>query len=64
MSDFAKKQAVAYLERSISTLSKILGVDAFSLTHIPVDESSALYDSYFCLMNEVAAYKKLVGNAD
>lgn len=59
MSDFAKEQAKLYLERSITTLEKILGVDAFSMKSIPVDESSALYDSYFCLFHEVDAYRRL-----
>jgi len=62
VSDLAKEQAKLYLKRSISTLEKILGVDAFSIYSIPVDESSALYDSYFCLMHEVEAYKKLMDN--
>lgn len=62
MADFAKQQAKLYLERSIATLEKILGVDAMTLTEIPVDSSSAVYDSYFCLMHEVNAYKKLLSN--
>jgi hypothetical protein len=62
MSDFAKEQAKRYLERSISTLQSILGVDAFAFEQIPVDPSSSLYDSYFCLLHEVAAYKKLLNN--
>ena len=62
MSDFAKEQAKLYLERSIGTLEKILGIDAFSIKSIPVDESSALYDSYFCLIHEVEAYRRLTGN--
>jgi hypothetical protein len=60
VSDLAKEQAKLYLKRSISTLEKILGVDAFSISSIPVDESSALYDSYFCLVHEVEAYRKLM----
>ena len=60
MSDFAKEQAKVYLKRSIDTLQAILGIDAYSLTEIPVDPSSALYDSYFCLLHEVTAYKKLI----
>jgi hypothetical protein len=63
MNDFARQQAKLYLERSISTLESILGVDAFSLEEIPVEPSSALYDSYFCLLHEVYAYKKLLDNA-
>jgi hypothetical protein len=62
MSDFAKEQARKYLERSIETLQTILGVDAFTLEQIPVDQSSALYDSYFCLLHEVTAYRKLLSN--
>jgi len=62
MSDFAKKQAKVYLSRSIDTLQAILGIDAYALTEIPVDPSSALYDSYFCLLHEVTAYKKLIEN--
>lgn len=62
MSSFAKEQAIKYLKQSIETLSLILGVDAFSLEKIPVDQSSSLYDSYFCLMHEVNAYKKLIDN--
>ena len=62
MSDLAKEQAKLYLKRSISTLEKILGVDAFSISSIPVDESSSLYDSYYCLMHEVGAYRKLMDN--
>lgn len=62
MNDFAKEQAKKYLERSINTLQSILGVDAFSLEQIPVDPSSSLYDSYFCLLHEVTAYKKLLKN--
>jgi hypothetical protein len=60
MGDFAKEQAKVYLKRSIDTLQAILGIDAYSLTEIPVDPSSALYDSYFCLLHEVTAYKKLI----
>ena len=60
MSDFAKEQAKVYLKRSIDTLQEILGIDAYSLTEIPVEPSSALYDSYFCLLHEVTAYKKLI----
>jgi hypothetical protein len=63
MNHFARQQAKLYLERSISTLEAILGVDAFSLDEIPVEPSSALYDSYFCLLHEVSAYKKLLDNA-
>jgi hypothetical protein len=63
MNDFARQQAKMYLERSIATLEAILGVDAFSLEKIPVEPSSALYDSYFCLLHEVSAYKKLLNNA-
>ena len=62
MGDIAKEQARLYLERSISTLEKILGVDAFSILAIPVSESSALYDSYFCLVHEVEAYRKLISD--
>lgn len=62
MSDFAKEQAKLYLEKSIATLEKILGVDAMSLEAIPVDPSSAVYDSYFCLLHEVDAYKKLLSH--
>ena len=60
MGDFAKEQAKVYLKRSIDTLQEILGIDAYSLTEIPVEPSSALYDSYFCLLHEVTAYKKLI----
>lgn len=59
MSDFAKEQAKLYLKRSIDTLQAILGIDAYSLTEIPVNTESPLYDSYFCLLNEVRAYKRL-----
>ncbi|CAB5222174.1 hypothetical protein UFOVP361_8 [uncultured Caudovirales phage] len=62
MNDLAKEQAKLYLERSIATLEKILGVDAMSLETIPVNPSSAVYDSYFCLLHEVAAYRKLLSN--
>ena len=62
MNDFAKEQAKKYLERSIETLQSILGVDAFALEQIPVDPSSSLYDSYFCLLHEITAYKKLIEN--
>lgn len=62
MSNFAKEQAKRYLEKSINTLQSILGVDAFSLEQIPVDPSSSLYDSYFCLLHEVTAYKKLLND--
>lgn len=64
MNDFSRQQATQYLERSIKTLSLILGVDAFSLKEIPVEKSSALYDSYYCLMHEVDAYRKLTGHAE
>lgn len=64
MNDFSRQQATQYLERSIKTLSLILGVDAFSLKEIPVEKSSALYDSYYCLMHEVDAYRKLTGYAE
>jgi hypothetical protein len=64
MNDFSRQQATQYLERSIKTLSSILGVDAFSLKEIPVEKSSALYDSYCCLMHEVDAYRKLTGHAE
>lgn len=62
MNDIAKEQAKKYLERSIRTLSSILGVDPLSITEIPVSKESALYDSYFCLLHEIAAYKKLLEN--
>ena len=60
MSDISRERAKSYLEKSIATLEKILGVDAMSLEAIPVDPSSAVYDSYFCLLHEVDAYKKLL----
>jgi hypothetical protein len=60
MSDTSREKAKSYLEKSIATLEKILGVDAMSLEEIPVDSSSAIYDSYFCLLHEVSAYKKLL----
>jgi hypothetical protein len=60
MNDFAKEQAKKYLERSIANLQAILGVDAFALEQIPVEPSSSLYDSYFCLLHEVTAYRKLI----
>jgi hypothetical protein len=60
MSDTSREKAKSYLEKSIATLEKILGVDAMSLEEIPVDPSSAIYDSYFCLLHEVSAYKKLL----
>ena len=62
MNDLAKEQARQYLKKSIDTLQSILGVDAFSLTEIPVDKSSQMYDSYYCLMHEAAAYRKLLDN--
>lgn len=64
MNNFAKEQAKIYLERSIQTLSSILGIDAFAIKEIPVGRESALYDSYFCLLHEVSAYKKLTENAE
>ena len=60
MSDISRERAKSYLEKSIATLEKILGVDAMSLEEIPVDPSSEIYDSYFCLLHEVSAYKKLL----
>jgi hypothetical protein len=62
MSEYVREQSKLYLERSIATLQSILGVDAFALEKIPVDKSSSLYDSYFCLLAEVTAYKKLLQN--
>ena len=62
MSDFAKEQASLYLKRSIDTLQAILGIDGYELTEIPVAQDSSLYDAYFCLLNEVTAYKKLKNN--
>lgn len=62
MSDFAKEQASLYLKRSIDTLQAILGIDGYELTEIPVAQDSLLYDAYFCLLNEVMAYKKLKNN--
>ena len=60
--DKAKEYAKQYLKKSIDSLQLILGVDAYALTEIPVDKSSQMYDSYYCLMHEVAAYRKLLGN--
>jgi hypothetical protein len=60
MNDTSREKAKSYLEKSIATLEKILGVDAMSLEEIPVDPSSAVYDSYFCLLHEVSAYRKLL----
>ena len=62
MSDFAKEQAKIYLKRSIDTFQAILGIDAYALTEIPVDQESPMYDAYFCLLNEVNAYKRLECN--
>ena len=62
MNDISRKQAKSYLENSIATLEKILGIDAMSFWEIPVDPSSSLYDSYFCLLHEVNAYKKLLSH--
>lgn len=59
MGDFAKEQAKLYLKRSIDTLQAILGIDAYALTEIPVNPESPLYDAYFCLLNEVSAYRRL-----
>lgn len=60
--ELAKAQAKAYLDRSIRTLENILGVDAFALTltGIPVDQESELYDTYLCLLSEVEAYQRMV----
>lgn len=60
--DKAKEYAKQYLKKSIDSLQLILGVDAYALTEIPVDKSSQMYDSYYCLMHEVAAYRKLLDN--
>ena len=62
MNDLAKEQARQYLKRSIDTLQAILGIDGYELTEIPVAQDSSLYDAYFCLLNEVMAYKKLKNN--
>jgi hypothetical protein len=62
MSDFAREQAKLYLKRSIDTLQAILGIDAYDLTKIPVGHESPMYDAYFCLLNEVNAYKRLEYN--
>jgi hypothetical protein len=60
--DKAKEYAKQYLKKSIDSLQLILGVDAYALTEIPVDKSSQMYDSYYCLMHEVDAYRKLLDN--
>lgn len=59
--NIAREQAKAYLDRSIRTLEYILGVDAFSLTltGIPVEPESELYDAYRCLLTEVEAYQRI-----
>lgn len=59
--DIAREQAKAYLDRSIRTLEHILGIDAFSLTltGIPVEPESQLYDAYRCLLLEVEAYQRI-----
>jgi hypothetical protein len=62
--DKARSQAKAYLEKSITTLSAILGLDinTWDLNQAsPYPEGSHLHAAYTCLLNEVKAYNKLTG---
>lgn len=60
----AKTQAKLYLEKSITTLSAILGLDisAWNSNEAnPYPEGSHLHSAYLCLSNELKAYNKLIG---
>ena len=62
--DRAKSQAKSYLEKSITTLSAILGTDANDIDlkkANPYPEGSHLHAAYICLSNEIKAYNKLIG---
>jgi hypothetical protein len=62
--DKAKSQAKAYLSKSIATLSDILGLDtnAIELDQInPHPEGSHAHSAYACLLDELQAYNKLIG---
>jgi hypothetical protein len=60
----AKSQAKAYLSKSIATLSGILGLD-INTTDLnqpnPYQQGSHLYAAYTCLLNELKAYNKIIG---
>lgn len=60
---FAKNRAIAHLERSIVSISAVLGIDPDQIDsnfEIPVNESHAAYQAYVCLVNQIAALSKLV----
>lgn len=63
----AKEQAKLYLAKSIKILSSILGLD-FDNVDInkqnPYQEGTHLFAAYNCLVNEIKAYKKIVGESN
>lgn len=63
----AKTQAKLYLEKSITTLSAILGLDTGTWNPNeanPYPEGSHLHAAYLCLSNELKAYNKLIGESN
>lgn len=59
----ARIQAKAYLEKSIATLSNILGLDVNAIDlgkTNPYPEGSHLHAAFLCLSNEIKAYNKLI----
>ena len=59
----AKSEAIAFLSKSISTLSMILDIDSSSMTGDeanPYDESSHFYNAFNVLSAEIKALRKLV----
>jgi hypothetical protein len=63
----AINEAVAFLSKSIATLSMIMGIDVSSFNpeeKNPHNEGDSMFDSYNVLCQEVIALNKLLGNHD
>lgn len=63
----AKEQAKLYLAKSIKTLSSILGLDLNNIDinkQNPYQEGTHLFAAYNCLINEIKAYNKIVGESN
>ena len=63
----AINEAVAFLSKSIATLSMIMGIDISSFDpekENPYEEGDSMFDSYNVLNQEVVALNKLLGNED
>ncbi len=63
----AINEAVAFLSKSIATLSMIMGIDVSSFEPgrvNPYAEGDSMFDSYNVLNQEIVALKKLLGGKD